>query len=1328
MYPTTRTSTTPRFTTPGSEDGDSAYGSSSNCDEYSSTSHHIHKRNRIQESPVSDVNTVTASKYNKLAMTPTPSVVSPTGSPVEGFNYNTSPAPISSTTAKSLKQDTEYVPSSNDIPMSQAKKLLDSSIGWKNNKSGLQIRVLGVPHQNAKSRVETQIKICLQLVSVKGDKVTRWSHLRLPDLLVAKDKLRRAKVSEDLSNVSQENILDLEAMVVCASDPTKIVATCNGCIQRERKRVRKKEISAIKLKRGNTNNGDNNGDTTTTDNINDLLNEDLSELDPQTLSLEQRKILLFNCGSVVDFSSGDSILPTRLTCYCRHHNEKLGFCVYFVVRDYLADVVATGVSPPIMITDDHKSLKVKGVKRGREGEVIDSGDAEDVDGGVAQQQQQQPVVVKSPSPVYCQEEFFSPEPVDHHHQIKQQQQNEPNTSTNSQIMSRQLSTQSQTSSSSSGLELESPSTSAAASVSRGMPYAIVEGALGLYDSMIIDHGSSSNTDNSQGHFDNEYRGGSVGRFDQKHGGLEDFSFGVGGMSGGSEDEFNACVAENLLSALVNGNLVGGAGAGALTSSGVGNGFLQGLMPTPSISRIIPAEGPMHGGIEVTLLGNGFYEGLTVLFGEMISSPSQLWGTSTMICVLPPSNIPGPVPVTFKEHPLITLNSGPGGNNNFAIFTYKDESEKALMELALQVVGLRMTGRLDDARNVAMRIVNDTASSGDGQGQDNSHESGNRGGSGGGRSHSNANANAIATVMNLVREYATHSYQHSQSSSVTDTETFIINALMSVYNFYESDSENEDLYEFDVEVCRKGSLHRMLHLACIAGMSGLVKFLIEVGADLDARDVNGLTGLHYAFWFGRQGVVEDLLNAGASPYLTSKQGLSCQDFIRMSPTRVGFPASWNESLEDGYESDFVDEEDDDLDEDSDDEYFDSESEIDSCEAAAGVVEVQSPVTAVQEPVDAETVVDGVKSGGNNGGGDIAGLASPHKVVASPAGKIQADPVEAERLLAAVRDAKKLIDPTNESKDKLMNAETVAVPPKDLTWFSSFGPALTQIPTLLTLPVALPALPSIASLPGFYIPGLVGSWLGYQDAVADVNVDSIVPANEKAGFKNAPAAPGSDVNVPSGGIQQIASPFTSPVLAPSTVPNDKLAEVLQQQQQRQQTQSQQLAPLSPPLLPGQQQQHPTSSHAPTLLDATAREPQQDQERRLPDLMPPLPPPITEFDTLDLDLLDEESCDCQAWSSGCGYHEESCRKVRFALEQRAKKRSRDRAVILFWFPLFLAMFCLAMFRLIVSNEEMDALLDKVVTAHVDMIAHLRDVIHGLKVRGGDHLFLEVLNRRHG
>ena len=68
----------------------------------------------------------------------------------------------------------------------------------------LQVKILGIPPSGAKSRVETQIKLCLQLltplasagygptfgllISFKGEKVTTWKYLRIPDELLPSDK------------------------------------------------------------------------------------------------------------------------------------------------------------------------------------------------------------------------------------------------------------------------------------------------------------------------------------------------------------------------------------------------------------------------------------------------------------------------------------------------------------------------------------------------------------------------------------------------------------------------------------------------------------------------------------------------------------------------------------------------------------------------------------------------------------------------------------------------------------------------------------------------------------------------------------------------------------------------------------------------------------------------------------------------------------------------------------------------------------------------------------------------------------------------------------
>jgi hypothetical protein len=176
-------------------------------------------------------------------------------------------------------------------------------------KQGLQIRILGVPEVGAKSRVETQVKLCIQLVTKTGQEVTRWSHLRLPELMVARGSLKRRGSKLESNGPSEDKILRLEAEVVCSSDIPRRAYTCVSCILRERKRaLRKKENRHCREELERT------GKT-------DFL--DLS--DQAMVERERAKIVLFNCNQLVDFTSGGTILPTRITCYCRHHNEKVGF-------------------------------------------------------------------------------------------------------------------------------------------------------------------------------------------------------------------------------------------------------------------------------------------------------------------------------------------------------------------------------------------------------------------------------------------------------------------------------------------------------------------------------------------------------------------------------------------------------------------------------------------------------------------------------------------------------------------------------------------------------------------------------------------------------------------------------------------------------------------------------------------------------------------------------------------------------------------------------------------------------------------------------------------
>ncbi|RCH82147.1 hypothetical protein CU098_001083, partial [Rhizopus stolonifer] len=207
-----------------------------------------------------------------------------------------------------------------------------------------QIRILGVPSTGAKSRVETQIKLCIQLMTKDEKKVVDWSYIRLGENMLARSRLRKSQQQVKpldgsiATMVSDESkVLQLEAKVICASSSNTDhpVRMCVGCVRRERKRAERTK---------------------------DGKSKDLVVLS-QDMEAERDRILLFNCNPMINFSSGDAILPTRITCYCRHHNEKEGFRICFAMKNHQGHVVATGISPPIMITDDHKSSKQKNSRK-----------------------------------------------------------------------------------------------------------------------------------------------------------------------------------------------------------------------------------------------------------------------------------------------------------------------------------------------------------------------------------------------------------------------------------------------------------------------------------------------------------------------------------------------------------------------------------------------------------------------------------------------------------------------------------------------------------------------------------------------------------------------------------------------------------------------------------------------------------------------------------------------------------------------------------------------------------------------------------------------------
>ena len=142
----------------------------------------------------------------------------------------------------------------------------------------------------------------------------------------------------------------LEADVINATPPHARVYVCDSCRERERKRAHRKKSRAAVLNAYPTE------EEMTAMGINPHAPDALSHAVARLEEEERKHAVLFNCGDYIDFHDGEVILSTRITCYCRHHREKVGFHIVFTLRNHKGDFIATGSTPPIMIMDDHKSM------------------------------------------------------------------------------------------------------------------------------------------------------------------------------------------------------------------------------------------------------------------------------------------------------------------------------------------------------------------------------------------------------------------------------------------------------------------------------------------------------------------------------------------------------------------------------------------------------------------------------------------------------------------------------------------------------------------------------------------------------------------------------------------------------------------------------------------------------------------------------------------------------------------------------------------------------------------------------------------------------------
>ena len=216
-----------------------------------------------------------------------------------------------------------------------------------------------------------------------------------------------------------------------------------------------------------------------------------------------------------------------------------------------------------------------------------------------------------------------------------------------------------------------------------------------------------------------------------------------------------------------------------------------------------------------------------------------------------------------------------------------------MELALQVVGLKMTGKIEDAKNVAMRIVGNAGGEGsDLQGVNNSN------------------------TMQLAPLSTTRDLRPLLFARAGENDNFesLIVDFLSIIDAPLDNSAPDSISTLDaISHASASGLQTLLHFASFLGFSSLTSFLVKHGADLDARDRNGFTPLHFAAISGSSSCVSILVEAGADLAIVNVLGKTPKEiavpgfFDDILLTKEDPESDWQSSVDDG--GDLGDDEDD-----------------------------------------------------------------------------------------------------------------------------------------------------------------------------------------------------------------------------------------------------------------------------------------------------------------------------------------------------------------------------------------------------------------------------------
>ena len=747
---------------------------------------------------------------------------------------------------------------------------------------GFHLRVLPT---SLKSRVETQIpiKLILSPLPIGAKK------LRLPPHTISKPKFL-SKVEIQRSS----EVLELYTALVCSSamqDPVKLnrafsrargedlpalarpspvsstasqssrdedekpinggeVRICSGCIQRERKRASRK-----KLKKPDE--------------------EELFQKD------EEKRVVVFNTNELKDWVEATNILssedqspgaesfhpprpgsmqvelPMRIACYCRHQNEKIGFQVIFTIKDHRDHVIAQAITNSIMITDDHKTHNPPPQQHQTPPPPLPQ--APQYPGaGVFSTSGQEYIQASGPGSKAFKQSFSTTDLHGLQHNFNPAFPMAPapqpfaipttqSAATSATLTPRNLSRPASPSGPS-GPTTKRRKQSGSGKLPSNLTMTRLETMSGTNG-----HSTASNSGIGSPFAPSSYtvgpdrgfafpavRSGQIGTSPPTPNSHENtFLSGINRSFSLENLPRQAIISapssrhpSRPSSPGSNRNSFGG-GNDLNLGQAVSNHLLgqTSRRPPPIIHKLVPAEGSIAGGTEVTLLGHGFYQGLEVMFGDTEATTTTYWGDKCLNCITPPALQPGMVTVLFKhEHPHFgAINQQPQARH--PIFTYTDDREVEMYRLALKSLGSQLPHPTDNPYAAAQQLLN----SGAGTGQSMWGTQGSYNASAG---HQMRGLGPLADL-----------------SDPLELETNMLRFL--VY----SDLKTPPSSNANLDITRASGL-TLLHFASSLGLTRFVAGLLSRGANPNLLDRNGNTSMHHAAMNGHTHIIHRLRLAGA----------------------------------------------------------------------------------------------------------------------------------------------------------------------------------------------------------------------------------------------------------------------------------------------------------------------------------------------------------------------------------------------------------------------------------------------------------------------------------